>query len=125
MKFVFTLSLFVLCSASLVPHSDACGVAVTKAYSQNVLGTNVGYYVVFKNNSGKTIDGIQWKAKFYNNFNDYKGDRKGEWSSGNFISPVKTGGTIEDLEGVWVEGATKVVIEITRVHYTDESSCVQ
>ncbi|MFN5911226.1 MAG: hypothetical protein ACK45H_07835, partial [Bacteroidota bacterium] len=59
------------------------------------------------------------------NFNDYKGDRKGEWSSGNFISPVKTGGTIEDLEGVWVEGATKIVIEITRVHYTDESNCVQ
>ena len=33
------------------------------------------------------------------------------------------GGLIKDLEGVWVDGASKIVIEITRVHYTDGKNC--
>ena len=83
----------------------------------------MGYYVEFINKSGKSIDAIEWKVKFYNNFNDLKGERKGEWSSGNFIKPIKNGAVMKDLEGVWVDGATKIVIEIKRVHYTDGNSC--
>jgi hypothetical protein len=123
MNVFFTFFIITFSTLNIVPHVGSCGVAVLTSYSQNVLGKNIGYYVELKNNSGKTVDAIEWKAKFYNNFNDYKGSRKGDWSAGNFINPVKKGGLIKDLEGVWVDGASKIVIEITRVHYTDGKNC--
>jgi hypothetical protein len=104
-------------------HKGLCSVSVVKSYSQNVLGKNIGYYVLFKNNASTPCDAINWTARFYNNFNDYKGTRKGSWSSGNFISPIKTSKTTQDLEGVWVSGATKVYITINRVHFTNGTSC--
>ena len=108
---------------SLEKYCNSCGLTVVKCYTQSVLGVNVGYYVKFRNKSGKTIDAVEWKANFYNNFEDYIGTRKGEWASGNFVSPIENEETFKDLEGVWVEGATKIKIKVTRVHYTDGSSC--
>jgi hypothetical protein len=109
-----------LCSAGItVDHKSRFGITVLKSYSQNVLGKNSGAYVELRNDSQKTVDAVEWQARFYDNFEDVKGTRKGTWSSGNFISPVKTGESILDLEGVWVDDATKVFIEITRVHFTD------
>ena len=108
---------------SLEKYCSSCGLTVEKSYTQSVLGVNVGYYVEFHNKSGKTIDAVEWNANFYNNFEDYMGTRKGEWSSGNFVSPIENEETFKDLEGVWVEGATKIKIKVTRVHYTDGSAC--
>ena len=108
---------------ALGKYSNSCGLTVLKSYTQSVLGVNVGYYVKFHNKSGNAIDAVEWKANFYNNFEDYMGTREGEWSSGNFVSPIENEETFKDLEGVWVEGATKIKIKVTRVHYTDGSSC--
>ena len=108
---------------SLEKYCNSCGLTVLKSYTQSVLGVNVGYYVKFHNKSGKAIDAVEWKANFYNNFEDYMGTREGEWSSGNFVSPIENEETFKDLEGVWVEGATKIKIKVTRVHYTDGSAC--
>jgi hypothetical protein len=115
----FALLIGVFSTLSMMPQGGSGGVSVVKSYTQNVMGKNIGYYVELKNNSGKTIDAIEWQASFYNNFNDLKGRKIGDWSSGNIIKPVKPGEVIKDLEGVWVDGATKVEIEITRVHYTN------
>ena len=104
-------------------HKGLCSIAIVKSYSQNVLGKNIGYYVSFKNNAKTSCDALNWNARFYDNFNDFKGSRKGSWSSGNFISPIKPGKTTQDLEGVWVAGATKVYVTITRVHFTNGNSC--
>jgi hypothetical protein len=104
-------------------HVGKCGVIATSAYTQNILGKNAGYYVKFKNDSKKNVDALEWTAKFYNNFDELKGTKTGDWSSGNFISPIKPGETAKDLEGVWVEGATKVFISISRIHFTDGTSC--
>ena len=120
MNLIFTLISFLLLPN---PATEKCGVKVLSSYSQNVLGKNIGYYVELENKSGKTIDAIQWTATFTNNFGDEKGVRKGEWSSGNFISPVEDGEKIIDLEGVWVEEATKISIQIDRIHFTDDSLC--
>lgn len=76
-----------------------------------------------KNNATREVDGIKWTAYFYNNFDDLKGTKLGSWESGNFISPVAAGESITDLEGAWVDGATKVYIKITRVHFTDGTTC--
>jgi hypothetical protein len=114
-----------LMSLAFLPpkHIGKCGIIAQKAYTQNILGKNVGYYVEFKNTSKKTVDALEWSVKFYNNFDELKGTKSGEWSSGNFISPIKPGKTTKDLEGVWVENATKVFVTVTRVHFTDGSSC--
>jgi len=117
----FIATLFFLDSTQT--HTGLCGVDPIKAYSQNILGTNIGYYISLKNNSNKTVDGVTWTASFYNNFGDYKGKQHGKWESGNFTSPAKSGEIMTDIESAWVDGATKVVIKVTRVHFTDNSSC--
>lgn len=89
-----------------------------EAKTQNVFGRNVGYYITMKNTGKKSVDGVKWTAYFYDNFGDLKGTREGQWQSGNIISPIEPGEDTEDLETVWVKGATKVKITITKVHYT-------
>ena len=116
---VLTLSLTI----AAPKHYGKCGVMPLKAYTQNILGKNVGYYVEFKNGSKKSVDALEWQARFYNNFDELKGTRTGNWSSGNFISPIEPNATTKDLEGVWVDGATKVFIIISRVHFTDGTTC--
>ncbi len=103
-------------------HKGIANVVVLNAYSQNILGKNVGYIVKFKNNSTSEVDALKWKAYFYDNFNDLKGESEGTWSSGNFINPIPKGETTEDIETAWVKDATKVFIKITRVHFTNGKS---
>jgi hypothetical protein len=100
-------------------HKGLGNVTVVKAYSQSVLGKNVGYYVEFKNNGKSEVDALKWKAFFYDNFDEYKGESEGTWSSGNFIQPIKSGKTTQDLETAWIKNASKVVIKIQKVHFVD------
>ena len=117
------LGFFMFSSATEPNHKGMCNISISKAYTQNVLGKNIGYYVEFKNNSSRTVDGLKWKATFYDNFDDQKGVREGSWSSGNFISPITPNSTTIDLESNWVNDATKVRITITKVHFTDGMTC--
>jgi hypothetical protein len=103
-------------------NKGLASIEVIKAATQNTLGINAGYYVEFKNNTDKEVDGVKWIAYFYDNFEAYKDKREGKWQSGNFIKPAKPGEVFEDVEGVWVEDATKVFVTITEVHFTDGSS---
>ena len=87
------------------------------------MGKNVGYYLVFKNTAQSSVDAITWTAKFYNNFNEFKGEKDGEWSSGNFVDPILPNETAKKLESNFIDGATKVFITIKRVHFTDNKTC--
>lgn len=100
-------------------HKGKNGVTVVDASTQSIFGAAPGYYVVFKNNGKKTVDGIRWKATFTNNFGEVLGVRDGKWESGNFISPIESGETTEDIETNWVKGALKIKIEITQVSFVD------
>ena len=128
MKLNFTLIVLflILTSASFLngqSHKGKCGLEINKTYTQNILGKNIGYYVEFKNNATDEIDAIEWVAYFYNNFDDFKGQRDGKWSSGNLIKPIKPGSTIVDLESNWVKEATKVFITIKRIHFVHGKTC--
>lgn len=103
-------------------HKGLPSLEVLEAATQNTLGINAGYYVKFQNNSQKSIDGVKWKVDFLDNFGTNKGTRDGQWQSGNFTKPVEPGDTMKDLEGVWVEGATKIIVTIKEVHFTDGTS---
>lgn len=121
----FALTLAILGLSNIIyaqKNKGLAGIDVVKAATQNTLGINAGYYVEFKNNTDKEVDGVKWKAYFYDNFEAYKDKRDGKWQSGNFIKPAKSGEVFEDVEGIWVEDATKVFVTITEVHFTDGSS---
>ena len=116
---LFSLFLFLPFFGTGQSHSDYGSVEVVSAVTQNAFGFNVGYYAKFQNNSDKAVDGLKWTSRFYDNFGALKGTRQGQWQSGNFTKPMAIGGTTQDLEGVWVEGATKVFITMKMVHYSD------
>ena len=100
-------------------HKGKSGVVVVLAKTQSILGRSAGYYVKFKNNSSKKVDGIKWKVTFTNNFGEMLDEKEGTWQSGNFISPIKPGSSTEDIERSWVKGGLKIWITITDVHYTE------
>jgi len=111
----------VLCFISIVGISQTnkgkSGVSIVVAKTQNFLGASPGYYVEFKNNGNKKVDGIKWIATFTDNFGEVLGTREGKWQSGNFISTIEPGESTEDIENNFVKGATKVYITITLVHF--------
>jgi len=121
MKVVLLAPLFFLLAftTDTLKHVGLGNVSVVKAYSQNVLGKNVGYYVEFKNNASSEVDALKWKAFFYDNFDELKGEADGTWSSGNFIKPIKCGKTAEDLQTAWIKDASKVIIKIQKVHFVN------
>jgi len=118
MKYLFLLLL--LCSFTISgepKHVGLKGVKVISASTQQVLGLNTVYYVKFKNNSTRSVDGLKWKATFTDNFGEVKGVREGKWESGNLITPIEPGEEAEDLENIYIKRATKVKIVITTVHF--------
>jgi len=119
---LLSIFLFLALMSNAQSHSDYGSVKVVSAVTQNAFGFNVGYYAKFQNNSNKAVDGLKWTSKFYDNFGELKGTREGQWQSGNFTDPISVGGTAQDLETVWVEGATKVFITVKMVHYSDGTS---
>ena len=114
--------LFSFVKTDIPKHRGLAKISVLKAYSQNVLGKNIGYYVEFKNNASVKVDGLKWTALFYDNFDELKGKNNGEWSSGNFIKPIKVGGTTKDIESAWIKNASKVFIIINKVHFENGKS---
>ena len=110
-----------LCSISITGISQTNkgkdGVSVIDAKTQDVFGASLGYYVEFKNNGGKKVDGIKWITTFTDNFGEVLGTREGKWQSGNFISVIEHGETTKDVENNFVKGATKVYVKITSVSF--------
>jgi hypothetical protein len=117
MKKLLTIIILLL---SLTSFSQ---VEVSKINCQRALGRIIGYHLVLKNTSTKTIDAVEWTATFTDKFGDVKEVKKGElWSSGNTITldtskPVEAGDELQVTMNCIVKGATDVTIKITRIHY--------
>lgn len=106
---------FLLCLSAFAVKSQIVATAVT----QQFLGKNFGYIITLKNTGDKPVDAVSWTAEFTDNFGRVRGVREGEWQSGNILHPIKPGGSTEDVERVWIDGATKVKITIKEVHTTN------
>ena len=117
MKKILTLLILFL---SLTALSQ---VEVSKINCQRALGRTIGYHLVLKNNSTKTIDAVEWTATFVDKFGDVKEVKKGElWSSGNTLTidtskPIEPSNELQVTMTCLVKGATDVKIKITRIHY--------
>ncbi len=121
-KILFSLLFLILpllSNAQNFKHKGKSGVVAVSTGTQTVFGRSIGYYVKFKNNSNKKVDGLKWKATFTNNFGEILGVKEGMWQSGNFISPIGPGSTTEEIESSWVKGGLKIWITITDVHFVE------
>ena len=107
------LFLFLSLSSTKVLLND-CGISVTKSYNQQVMGKNVGFYVVFKNNSKRTMDAIDYEVNYKNGFDETMGKRSFTWQAGNFFGPKLPGESLKDGATTWVDGANKIKVITNR-----------
>ena len=133
MKTYYTKALFILevLIISLVlfsfsfssENSDTCGISIEKSYNQQVFGKNIGFFILFKNNSLLTLDAIDYTVIYKNGFNEVKGKLEFTWQACNFFGPKLPGEALKDGSTTWIDGANKIEVVIKRVHFTDGSSC--
>lgn len=125
MKKIIFISIMILLFEGTSAQSDKglCNVAVTDVSKVASFGYLIGYTVQFKNNTKKTVDGIWWKENFYNNANELIKSQESSFNSTNLIDPIASGFTKSVVRSPRVKGASKVVIKITKVHYSDGTSC--
>jgi len=116
------LFLFLTLSSTKVQLTD-CGITVTKSYNQQVLGKNIGFFVIFKNNTTRSLDAIDYKVIYKNGFDEVKGTRLFTWQAGNFLGPKLPGESLKDGSTTWVDDANKIEVVIKRVHFTDGYTC--
>ena len=100
-------------------------VEVSKINCQRALRRTIGYHLLLKNTSHKTIDAVEWTATFTDKFGAVKEVKKGElWSSGNTFTidtsdPIEPSRELQVTMGCLVKGATDVKIKVTRIHYIE------
>jgi hypothetical protein len=116
------LIIFLLFSFSW-PKQDMCGISIVKSYNQEIFGKNVGFFVVFKNNSERSMDAIEYTVTYKNGFDETKGKRSFSWQAGNFFGPKLPGESLKDGSTTWIDDANKISIVIKRVHFTDGTKC--
>jgi len=121
------LSLFLFCFATTAycqEHKNKCNLKVVSA-EPVVWNDKLKYYkVVISNGNNKTMDACEWKASFYDKFDELIGEEIGKWSSGSFIGPIQPGEKMTDRETPKNIGdADRVVISINKVHFVDGSVC--
>jgi hypothetical protein len=125
MKKLFFIAILILIGNSINAQTNKgmCSVEindVSKAISFNYL---LGYTVTFKNNTKKTVDGIYWKVYYYNNANELIESDNSSFNSTNIIDPISPGHTKTLARSPRVKGASVVIVKITKVHFTDGTSC--
>lgn len=124
--FPFTLAAFLFLSLTLSSTKvvlNDCGISITKSYNQEVLGKNIGFFVIFKNNTTRSLDAIDYKVIYKNGFDEVKGTRLFTWQAGNFLGPKLPGESLKDGSTTWVDDANKIEVVIKRVHFTDGYTC--
>ncbi len=100
-----------------------CDIEIVQAYTQEVLGKNVGFYVKFKNNAEVEMDAIDYQVTFLNGFGEIKGQKQFTWQSGNLSKPIKPGQNLNEGSTNWIDGANKIEVKIIRAHFVDGSTC--
>ncbi len=123
-KAIFILLLITYSSSLFAQQNNKlCGVEVNDVSKLTALGYLVGYTVQFKNNSKKTVDGIYWKAYYFNNDKKLIESDESSFNSTNIIDPIAAGFSKSLARSPRVKGASKVIVVINKIHYSDGSSC--
>ena len=126
MKNIFLFLLFIgtLHSASAQNRNKGlCGVEVNDVSRTTSFGYLVGYVVQFKNTTNRSVDGIYWHAVYLNNDGDVIESDESSFNSTNIIDPIAGGFTKSLVRAPRIKGASKVLIVVDKVHFTDGASC--
>jgi hypothetical protein len=110
-------------TANVQSNKGLCKVEVNDVSKTTSFGYLVGYSVTFKNNSKKTVDGVYWNVYFYNNNGDLIKEDKSTFNSTSLIDPIASGFTKILVRSPRVKGASKVIVKITKVHFSDGTTC--
>ena len=119
---IFVFLLFNI-NLSAQRHTSKCRLTVMDVSKIVSLGYLIGYNLEVKNTSNKSIDGVYWTEVFYNNAGDLIQQSKASFNSTNLIDPILSGVTKHINRPSLVKGASKVVIQIDKVHFTDGTTC--
>jgi hypothetical protein len=104
-------------------NTGLCKVEISDVSKVSSFGYLIGYSVQFKNSTKKSVDGIWWKAYYYNNANELIKSDESSFNSSNLIDPIASGFTKSIARSPRVKGASKVIIKIVKVHFSDGSIC--
>lgn len=104
-------------------NSSKCKLTVVDVTKVVSFGYLVGYNLALKNTSTKSIDGVYWTEVFYNNAGDLIEQSKSSFNSTSVIDPILSGVTKNIVRSPRIKGASKVVIQIDKVHFTDGNTC--
>jgi len=121
--FLFIVLVFFFQTVFAQRSKGSCGVEVNDVSKTTGFGYLVAYLVQFKNTTNRSVDGIYWRAQFYNNDGDFIESIESSFNSTNIIDPISGGSTKSVARTLRVKGASKVVIVIDKVHFTDGESC--
>jgi hypothetical protein len=125
MKKLFFIAMIILFGNTINAQSNKglCKVEVSDVSKVTSFGYLIGYSVTFKNNSKKTVDGIYWDVYYYNNDNELIKKDNSSFNSTKLIDPIAAGFTKTIARSPRIKGASVVVVKITKVHYSDGTSC--
>jgi hypothetical protein len=125
MKNIFLFLLFMgsLNAVSAQKNKGMCGVEVNDVSRTTSFGYLVAYVVQFKNTTNRPVDGVYWRALYLNNAGDIIESEESSFNSTNLIDPIAGGTTKSLARAPRVKGASKVVIVVNKVHFSDGASC--
>jgi len=104
-------------------NKGLCSIEVSDVSKATSFGYLLGYSVTFKNNSKKTIDGIYWNVFYFNNANELIEKDNSSFNSTKIIDPIASGFSKTLARSSRIKGASVVIVKITKVHYSDGTSC--
>lgn len=121
--FLFLLFMGTLNAVNAQKNKGSCGVEVNDVSRTTSFGYLVAYVVQFKNTTNRPVDGVYWRALYLNNAGDIIESEESSFNSTNLIDPIAGGTTKSIARAPRVKGASKVVIVINKVHFSDGASC--
>jgi hypothetical protein len=124
LKAIFFFATILFCAnLNAQTNQGKCNVTITDYGRTVTFGYLAAYYVEFKNDSKKTVDGIYFTAKFYNNNGDLLSSKTESFNSNNLVDPIGSGFTKKIVRSPRIKGASKISFTINKVHFADGTSC--
>lgn len=124
LKAIFVFATILFCAnLNAQTNIGKCNVNISDYGRTVTFGYLVAYYVEFKNDSKKSVDGIYFTTTFYNNNGDVLSTKTESFNSNNIIDPIATGFTKKIARAPRIKGASKIGFTINKVHFTDGTTC--
>jgi len=121
---IFLVILFFSTSKFIAQTNESlCQLEINDISHVNSFGYLVGYKIQFKNNSNRVVNGIWWTASFYNNDNELIDENESAFNADNIIDPIASGFTKTIARAPRIKGASKVVIVLKKVTFTNGEKC--